>query len=108
MRIILIATLLATLCYPIGREVAFLHWWRSNPDVCAWRSALQDQYGETPSPNCPEYNYRAAWRNGATPQAVDGDTIPHWPSEYKSDSHPSRFIPRDGRLYDTKLERYTN
>ena len=53
------------------------------------------QYGLNKNPDDPNhhYDYRAAIRAGHKP-----DKTGHWPSVYKEDAHPDRFI----RGVDTK------
>jgi hypothetical protein len=46
------------------------------------------------------YDYRAAYEAGATP-----DKKGHWPSEYKDDLHPNRFIKTEDGWFDTKYNR---
>ena len=46
------------------------------------------------------YDYKKAWKNNAMP-----DSTGHWPSEYKHDLHPNRYIKHgdiETRWYDTK------
>ena len=45
-----------------------------------------------------EYDYRHAFLAGAEPGADQ-----HWPSAYKTDSHPNRYIEEDN-LWDSKTE----
>jgi hypothetical protein len=108
MRAIMATALLSALLWPVLQEAAFQHWWATDPAVCSWRVALWDRYGETPSPDAPEYDYRAAWLAGASPEPVDGDTVPHWPSRFKSDTHPNRYVLVGGQHYDTKREQFSN
>lgn len=85
-----------------NEEAAFQQWWNSNPDVLRWRSAFKAKYGEEPPQDAPEYDYRAAFQAGVVPKDVPYDDIPHWALEFKGDSHPNRFIKRDGVIIDTK------
>lgn len=56
-------------------------------------------------PDAPDHHYdwRAAWQSGAKPErAADG--LFHWPSVFKDDDHPNRFVtdPVTGKKVDTK------
>jgi len=63
-----------------------------------WFSRFKEKYGEEPNLEDKEYNYRAAWKSGARPQAIEQDDIPHWPSvtssgeSLKARSHPSGWM----------------
>jgi hypothetical protein len=63
-----------------------------------WFSRFKEKFGEEPNLEDKEYNYRAAWKSGAKPQAIDQDDIPHWPSvtssgeSLKARSHPSGWM----------------
>lgn len=63
-----------------------------------WNKEFQREYGEAPDPNDPNYDYRAAWKAGVTPQRYeyDGGRY-HWPSEaggvsLKGQNHPTRWM----------------
>ena len=65
-----------------------------------WYKEFSTRYGEEPDLNTPHYDYRKAWKSGARPTVrdpKDNDAL-HWPSEFKGDDHPNRFV--DG--IDTK------
>jgi hypothetical protein len=83
-------------------EAAFQEWWNTHPSVVYWRRAMKAKYGEEPQQDVPEYDYRAAFRAGVVPSAVPDDDVPHWSSKFKSDTHPNRFIIRDGKRFDTR------
>ena len=80
----------------------------------AWYEMYSDMTGLNPNPDDPrhKYDYRAwfkamrrdydKWKPGIDP----GDLMLHGPSAFKADDHPNRFIMLDGRLYDSKHERY--
>jgi hypothetical protein len=55
----------------------------------SWYSRWAERTGLDPDPDAPEhqYDYRAAWRSGATP-----DSDLHWPSEHKAPDHPNRYV----------------
>lgn len=49
--------------------------------------------GIDPDPDNPRhhYDYRAAYRAGSEPELAD-DGLYHWPSEFKAQNHPNRFV----------------
>lgn len=55
----------------------------------SWYASWANRTGLDPNPDAPEhhYDYRQAYRAGAAP---DADL--HWPSRFKHDDHPTRFI----------------
>ena len=53
------------------------------------------------------YDYRAAYKENVTPKLAD-DGLYHWPSKYKHDLHPNRYIKDSGVWYDTKKEKVAN
>jgi hypothetical protein len=55
----------------------------------SWYAAWAKRTGMHPNPDDPEhkYDYRSSYRAGSQP-----DSDLHWPSEYKHDDHPNRFI----------------
>ena len=58
-----------------------------------WFSEYQNKYSEEPNLNTPDYDYRAAWKAGARPEVRDpGDSLLHWPSQFKGQSHPNRYV----------------
>ncbi len=65
-----------------------------------WYANWAAQTGIDPNPDNPEhkYDYRAAWRGGAYPTKSQEDGAYHWPSQFKHDDHPNRYV--DG--VDTK------
>jgi hypothetical protein len=60
----------------------------------SWYAAWADRSGLDPNPDHPDhrYDYRAAWAGGAQPSIDPNDDMLHWPSKYKHDDHPNRFI----------------
>jgi hypothetical protein len=57
-----------------------------------WQEYVQ-RYGEEPDLNTPHYDYRRAWAAGARPDVRDPtDKQFHWPSEFKSEAHPNRYV----------------
>lgn len=59
-----------------------------------WYRTWADRAGLDPDPDNPlhMYDYRAAYRAGDRPEVDPGDGLYHWPSTWKSDSHPNRFV----------------
>jgi len=63
-----------------------------------WFTKFKEKFGEEPNLEDKDYNYRAAWKSGARPQAIEQDDIPHWPSvtttgeSLKARSHPSGWM----------------
>ena len=68
---------------PNGEESAFQNWY----------SGIAGSTGLSPQPDDPEHHYdwRAAFRAGATPEPADDGSY-HWPSQFKKQTHPNRFI----------------
>lgn len=66
-----------------------------------WYKGHAETQGINPDPDDPKhkYDYRAAYKAGVGP-----DDTGHWPSEFKDDDHPNRFI--DG--VDTKITGFGN
>jgi len=65
-----------------------------------WYGSWARKSGINPNPDDPKhkYDYREAYREGAKPEVSPEDGKYHWPSKYKADDHPNRFV--DG--IDTK------
>ncbi len=55
----------------------------------AWYSSHAAKLGLNPNPDDPRhhYDYRAAYRAGASP-----DKKGHWPSQFKAPDHPNRYV----------------
>jgi hypothetical protein len=63
-----------------------------DPQIRAWSSKFKDVVGGPPNvENDPSFDYRKAFRAGDRPQAIEGDTIPHWPSTGKGEDHPTAW-----------------
>jgi hypothetical protein len=64
-----------------------------------WYAEQASKTGLDPNPDAPEhkYDYRAAFRAGAGP-GTDG----HWPSQFKADDHPNRYVPTPQGILDSK------
>lgn len=58
-----------------------------------WYTRHATSAGIDPDPDNPlhKYDYRAAYRAGYEPE-MGPDGLMHWPSEFKSDDHPNRFV----------------
>src|SRR3972149_10892014 len=54
-----------------------------------WYKGWSSKLGLNPNPDDPrhQYDYRAAYKAGATPNESN-----HWPSEFKKEGHPNRFV----------------
>lgn len=54
-----------------------------------WYAGMAKQYGLNPDPDSPDqrYDYRAAFRAGAKP-----DASRHWPSQFKKPGHPNEIV----------------
>lgn len=82
-------------------EQQFQNWIRGT----GWFKEFLQEYGEEPDLNIPEYDYRAAWRAGISPERDPYDANRyHWPSSdssgmmLKSEDHPTawkEFFMRD-------------
>ncbi len=85
---------------PPDQEAAFQAWYKQ------WARKAQID----PNPDDPRhhYDYRGAWKARVTPQIDKTDGRYHWPSQWKDDDHPNRFIMQNGRKYDTKYDRYVD
>lgn len=75
-------------------EAAFQNWIR-NTD---WFKEFVNQYGEQPDLNTKDYDYRAAWKAGVSPERDPYDKNRfHWPSSLpggkmlKSTDHPTAW-----------------
>lgn len=67
-----------------------------------WYKGVAKKTGIAEDPDDPLhfYDYRGAYKAGAIPEIDSIDKKYHWPSEFKTDDHPNRFV--DG--IDTKYE----
>lgn len=80
--------------------------WRTTHLPPQQEATFQDWYtdhakssGLSPSPDDPEhqYDYRAAYLAGAKPEPAD-DGYYHWPSQFKKQGHPNRFVDGEDTL----------
>lgn len=78
---------------PWYEEAKFQNTMSRDPRYLDWINEMKKQYGESPNLNAPEYDYRAAVRDGVFPQRdpYDENRL-HWDSRYKSPVHPRRFL----------------
>ena len=60
-------------------------------DFQKWYKNWSSKLGLNPNPDDPrhQYDYRAAYKSGAIPNESN-----HWPSEFKKEGHPNRFVNR--------------
>jgi len=78
-------------------ERKFQDFIKNDPSVIEWKNAFIEEFGEDPSIEDAEYDYRGAWKAGIKPEKIKGDKIPHWGSigiggrELKSKTHPTRW-----------------
>ena len=70
-----------------------------------WYTNAIAPLGLNPNPDDPGhfYDYRGAWVSGVPAPTAEGG---HWPSIYKHDDHPNRFVPFQGGLLDTKYDKF--
>jgi hypothetical protein len=68
-------------------------------DYKTWADTFQQRFGEAPNLNDPQYDYRAAWKAGITPQPYAPDqNFLHWPSALpsgqmlKAPDHPTAWM----------------
>jgi hypothetical protein len=64
-------------------EIAFQRWYAHRAN----RAGI----GLDPDDPRHQYDYRGAYEAGAEPE-IQSDQLYHWPSEFKRDLHPNRFI----------------
>jgi hypothetical protein len=64
-----------------------------------WREGFVRKYGEEPNIEDPDYDYRAAWKNGVRPAPYEHDKdVYHWASAtpdgsmLKSENHPTAWM----------------
>jgi hypothetical protein len=76
---------------PPDQEHQFQTFMAFDPNVRQWRNAFQNRFGDQPKIEGSDYDYRAAWADGSRPQAVPGDTVPHWSSVGKAADHPTMW-----------------
>jgi hypothetical protein len=79
---------------PVPDEAEFEQWKAEEPKFQRWYAEWAKKAGLDPDPDNPlhKYDYRAAYRAGAVPEIDPSDKRYHWPSEFKADDHPNRFI----------------
>ena len=59
-----------------------------------WYAGKAQQYGLNPNPDdfLHYYDYRGAFLAGADAEVSLEDGLPHWPSEFKLEGHPSLIV----------------
>ena len=70
-----------------------------------WYSKQADKTGINPDPDDPEhyYDYKAAFKAGASPAYDSASGGWKWPSKFKDDLHPDRYIfDKELNIYDSK------
>jgi len=85
-------------------QSAFDKVWNTDESIQRWKQALGNP-NKQPS-ELDKYDYKTALKEGARPTFDPESAEWHWPSKYKADDHPNRFITVEGKKYDTKNERY--
>ena len=76
------------------------------PAFRAWYADWAKKADLDPDPDHPlhKYDYRAAYRTGAVPQ-TGPDKRWHWPSQFKADDHPTRFVAGvDTKKFDSSAQ----
>lgn len=71
-----------------------------------WYTKQAEMTGINKDPKAPGhfYDYRRAYEAGVVPEKAEDGTY-HWPSEFKDDMHPNRFVTlADGQILDTKTD----
>lgn len=63
-------------------------------DFQDWYAGWAKTTGLSSDPDDPrhKYDYRSAYTAGAVPSVSEEDRAYHWPSQFKSDDHPNRFV----------------
>ncbi len=70
-----------------------------------WYNHWAKKTGINPDPDDPKhyYDYRRSYIHGFNPEPND-EGIYKWPSKFKHDLHPDRYIKENGEWYDTKKD----
>lgn len=68
--------------------------------------ALQNQLSHDPDDPLHRYDWRGAFKGGFTGHTSPDDGRPNFPSQFKDDDHPDRYSMVEGRLFDTKNDRF--
>jgi hypothetical protein len=71
-----------------------------------WYDRWAQIAGIDPDPDNPEhkYDYRAAFNAGAAPEVDEDSGEYHWPSRFKADDHPRRFVGNMDTKYGRDLQ----
>lgn len=81
---------------PVWAEAEFQNWIKSLP----WYSEFQRDFGGPPDLNDPQYDYRAAWQTGVSPEKYQYDQNRyHWPSQFKSEDHPTMWMEKFMQMF---------
>lgn len=73
-----------------------------------WYAAWALKAGLDPDPDAPghRYDYRGAYAARVTPEIDPMDGMYHWPSRFKAEDHPNRFVRLpDGGVLDSLLDK---
>ena len=76
-----------------------------------WYKKTSNTYGLDPNPKDWEhfYDYEAAFKAGVREPVLNEEGLYKWPSDYKHDFHPDRFINQgDGSFFDSKNGSYVD
>ena len=73
---------------------------KSEQEFKDWYASAHQMYGLDPDPDHPDhhYDYKAAWRANVVPEMYEnekGEKEYHWPSQFKGDNHPNRWMQVD-------------
>jgi hypothetical protein len=79
---------------------------KEDRDFNNWYNEISDkfEYSKNPDDLLHFYDYRKAFKQGVRGPDKSG----HWPSRFKHDLHPNRYIPKGGKnegWWDTKYEK---
>lgn len=77
----------------------------SETDFQEWYKKRAKIAGINQNPDDPrqKYDYRAAYMAGVEPEINKEDGLYHWPSEFKADDHPNRFVNGIDTKYGTPI-----
>ena len=72
-----------------------------------WYAKVAQQMKLNPNPDDPNhfYDYRGFYKSGASTAIDQKSGELHFPSTYKHDDHPNRFVLHEGQILDSKYER---
>jgi hypothetical protein len=84
--------------FALGFDGRFFRHEDAGESFSRWYSLWAEKCGLNLDPDHPEhhYDFRAAWMAGAKP-----DDQNHWPSQFKREGHPNRFVVENVVIHDT-------